>query len=197
MPFNVRISANPIKYQAKAFEVGKDYIYTTNRARFSQSLHPLVSFDANTCTMVNLNGGDKRNCCMHLAAEQQPLSTLKAGLAKNIETLREKMKNIEENITAIIIGGRHSGNQESFDLFNEVANILEEFGIPFSMICGKFDNIKNDNIVVTGDNAGIWNESLKKLKIPNGTTGDELEEILKQNYEVVEFTPEVSVTYTD
>lgn len=182
MPLQVRLSSNPIKYQAKAFEVGKDRIYTTNKARFSQSAHPLVSFDANTCSMLNLNGGNNRSCLMHLAPEQQSLNTLKSGLEKCILALQDKMGNLQEDITAILVGGRHSGHKDSFNLFNEIANILDEFGIPFSMLCGKFDNIANDNIVVTGDKVGIWNNSLENNN-------------LKDVYEVVEISDEVPVNF--
>lgn len=182
MPFNVNISATPIKYQAKAFEVGKERIYTTGKARYSQSLHPLVSFDANTCSMLNLNGGNNRNCLMHLAPEQQSLNTLKAGLEKCILTLQDKMGHLQEDITAILVGGRHSGHKDSFNLFNEIANILDEFGIPFSMLCGKFDGIANDNIVITGNKAGIWNSSLEDKK-------------LEDVYEVVEISDEVPVNF--
>lgn len=180
MPFKVQLSANPIKYQAKAFEVGKERIYTTSKARFSNSTHPLVSFDANTCSMLNLNGGHNRNCLMHLAPEQQSLVTLKSGIEKCILALQDKMGRVQEDITGILVGGRHSGNKESFNLFNEIANILDEFGIPFSMLCGKFDNIANDNIVIAGNKAGIWNNSLK-------------DHSLEDIYEVVELSDEVPI----
>lgn len=197
MPLKVKLSSTPIKYNAKAFEVGRDHIYTTNKARYSQSIHPMVSQDANTCVMLGLNGGNNTDCLMHLAPELQPIRTLRTGLAKCIETLREKMKNMEDNITGILIGGRHSGHKDSFNLFNEVMKVLDEFGIPFSMICGKFDDIKNDNIVMTGDTAGIWNPSLADLNIPDKTTGDELADILKDNYEVVDLVSEDPVIYTN
>ena len=65
------------------------------------------------------------------------------------------------------------------------------------MICGKFDSIKTDNIVTIGNKVSIWNSSLKDLNIPNGTTGEELQEILEQNYDIVEFADEVPVVYKD
>ncbi len=184
MPFKVRLSSKPIKYQAKNYEVGRDRIFTINKSRFSQSPHPLVSFDANSCTMLNLNGGNNRNCLMHLSPEQQSTKTLKSGLEKCLLQLHEKMGNLEEDIRGIIVGGRHSEHKDSFNLFNEIANILDEFGIPFSMLCGKFDNIANDNIVITGNKACIWNSSLDN-------NNNNLEDI----YEVVEISDEVPVNF--
>ena len=125
MPLQVRLSSNPIKYPSKAFEVGKERIYTTSKARFSQSVHPLVSLDANTCSMLSLNGENNRNCLMHLAPEQQSLGTLKSGLEKCINSLREKIVDIENNITANLVGGRDRINTESLNLFNNIANILD------------------------------------------------------------------------
>lgn len=192
MSLKIHLSSNPIKYNAKASVVGRDRLYTTSRARFAQSKHPLVSHDANDCTMICLNGGTKYNCLMHLAPEQQPLTSLKSGIEKCIKTLMENMGRAQENITAIIVGGRDSSHKESFNLFNETANILEEMGIPFSMICGKFDHVANDNIVVAGNKAQIWNSSLKGL---NSTSPKELANILEENYEVVELSPEVPVEF--
>lgn len=195
MSLKVKLSALPVKFDQKAFVVGKDNIYTTGRARFAQSRHPLVSYDANSCVMLGLNGGDNRNCLMHIAPEQQPLSTIKAGLGKCIQTLAEKMCNLENDITGILIGGRHSGNKDSFLLFNEIAKTLDEFGIPFSMICGKFNNIVNDNIVMTGDKTRVWNKSLQNLEIPQNNSQENIAKILEQNYEVVELVPEVPVEF--
>lgn len=90
------------------------------------------------------------------------------------------MGKVKEDITGILVGGRNSSHKDSFNLFYEVANILDEFGIPFSMLCGKFDNIANDNILISGENVKIWNSSLKNKKL------DDL-------YEVVEISDKVPV----
>lgn len=192
MAFKIHLSANPIKYTAKASIVGKDNIYTTGQAKFSQSIHPIVSHDANTCTMLCLNGENNKNCLMHLAPEQQSLNSLKPGIEKCIQKLRENIGKVHENITGIIIGGRDSKHKESFNLSVEIANILDEMGIPFSMICGKFDTIANDNILIKGNNAYIWNSSLKNLK---NSSQNELPTLLEKNYEVVELSPEVPVEF--
>lgn len=180
MSFKVNLLNTPVNYIAKAAIVGKDNIYTIDKARFANSTYQLVSENANTCVMLGLNGGKGNNCLMHLAPEQQPLGSLKVGIEKCIETIRGKMDNIQEEVTGILVGGRNSSNKDSFNLFNEVANILDDLGVPFSMLCGKFDNVANDNILISGEKVKIWNSSIKK---------DNIEDL----YEVVEISDKVPV----
>ena len=175
--------------------VGNDNILRTQSARFTNSSQPMMSESANTCVMLGLNADKNKDCLMHLAPEQQSLRTLRDGIEACIEKMRENIRSLQENFSGILIGGRHSAYPESFDLFNETANILDELGIPFSMICGKFDNIANDNILMRENNATIWNKSLQHLDVRKNVTQDELAKILEENYEVVELSPEVPVEF--
>lgn len=180
MSFKVDLLNTPVNYVSKAAIVGKDNIFTVNKARFANSKYQLVSENANTCVMLGLNGGKVNNCLMHLAPEQQPLRSLKEGIEKCIENLRGNMGRIKEDVTGILVGGRNSSNKDSFYLFNEVANILDDLGVPFSMLCGKFDNVANDNILISGEKVKIWNSSLKNKN-------------LEDLYEVVEISDKVPV----
>lgn len=198
MSLKIKLSQTAPRVCQQMVRVGEDNIFRTDSARFLRAPKPMRSENANTCLMVGINAGNNRNCLMHLAPEQQSLSTLKAGLLKCIKTLSEKCDNMKENFSAILIGGRafDSNNPKtkaSFDLFNHTANILEELGIPFSMICGKYDNVAKDNISVYKDCATIWNDSYKNLDIPKNATLEEIEEALSEHYQVVELSKEAPV----
>lgn len=144
--------------------------------------------------MLALNGGNGRNCLMHVAPEQQTISGIKKGLEKILEKLWENMGNAQDKITGILVGGRDRSNTESFGLFNDIADVLEELKIPFSMICGKYDNVAFDNIAVSGDKAVIWNSSFKDIKFPKNPSQKELENILyEKTHEVVEFSKDVPI----
>lgn len=180
MSFKVNLLNTPVNYASKVAIVGKENIFTVNKAKFANSKYQLVSENANTCVMLGLNGGKANNCLMHLAPEQQPLRSLKEGIERCVEAIREKMDNVQEDVTGILVGGRNSSNKDSFNLFNEVANILDDLGVPFSMLCGKFDNVANDNILICEENVKIWNSSLKNKN-------------LEDLYEVVEISDKVPV----
>lgn len=193
MALSVELLSHRPRLQQKAYEVGKDGLYAINKARFTKSSHQLFSTNANACTMLALNGGKGKNCLMHLAPEQQPISGIKKGLEKVCEKLWENMENAQDKITGILVGGRFS-NAESIGLFDKIAKELEELEIPFSMIFGKHDNVAFDNIAVSGDKAVIWNSSFKDIKFPKNPSQDELEDILhEKTHEVVEFSKDVPI----
>lgn len=194
MSLNVKLTPKYTIPQTKLY-VGADNIFTTNKAKYSKAKSYMVTENANTCVMLGLSGGGLSNCLMHLSPEQQSLNSLRSDLEKCVQKIKDNFKNIEEDIIGILVGGRNSQCKASFDLFDNVAKTLDYMGIPFSMICGKRDNIANDNMAMSGNSVTVWNESLKDLEIPENPTQSQLEDILSQNYEVVELDSEAPVKF--
>lgn len=198
MPLNVKLSSISAYRPQKVSIVGDNNIFRVDKARFTSCSWPIRSESANTCVMIGLNAGKNKNCLMHLAPEQQPLNSLKNGLERCIEKLKEKCDYKTAPVTAILIGGRafdkkDSSTKGSFDLYDTAANILDKLEIPFSMICGKYKGVANDNISIVGENAVIWNDSYKDIQLPKFVSQEEVAELLEEKYQVVELSDDVPV----
>lgn len=194
MPYNIRLTPN-YKLPKDTGIVGLDNVFTINKAKFMKSKRAYATENANTCTMIGLTAGEDKGFLMHLAPEQQSLHTIKSGLEKCVQKLRDNLKNIDSDIFGILVGGRNSECKESFNLFDTVAKTLDEMGIPISMICGKWNNVANDNMAIAGNTVTIWNESFRDLHIPEKPTQSQLEDVLNKNYQVVDINPDDTLRF--
>lgn len=193
MSLNIKLGTK-ISLPQKTSMIGLDRKLIINKTKFMNSNHPIASKHADTSVMLGLNAVNNQSCFMHLAPELESLCNIPKTLEKGIKTFCEKYDICLEDLTGILVGGRDHKHKDSFNLLIAMANTLDSLEIPFSMICGKFDNIANDSMIMRGRNVSIGNESLRGLK---GATKEEVEAALKNNYEVVEFTDESKVKFVD
>ena len=145
---------------------------------------PMYSQYANTCSILDIN-----DTMVHLAPE------LRTGnLMQKISDLIKKEKAEKGDVTAFIIGGK-SQDKGSFNLFNDIANVLDKEGVDFSMLCGKQDKPKNalDSLCKSGDTfifTQEYNPQLEQLVKENKSiTGDGLQKIFELFYDFVEISP--------
>lgn len=197
MSLSVKLTSVPPQIIKNAVEVGSENLFTTKARKFVKSGKSIITENANTCTMINLNSGEN-NCLLHLAPEQQTTEGLRHGLQKCINTLLQQCKNFQESVTGIIIGGRELIKNDpesvaSFNIYNTAATILDELGIPFTMICGKNMGIPNDNICAKDKLAVIWNKAIKGLKQPESARKEDIERELEKLYQFVEIDDRVPV----
>lgn len=171
-------------------EVGAHRNYTTMDALQSTVAHGLKSLDANTCTMVNFNTEQKVNKLWHLAPEYDVHQNFNFLL----KYFREEAYKLQENfgkIRAFIYGGiefgSHKSNKGSFNLYNNLADVMENLDIKFAMLCGKKGIKSNDNIHVIDNKITIWNDAFKELgKNPEKLDNAEKLEFLMDRYQFVE-----------
>lgn len=145
---------------------------------------PMYSQYANTCSILDIN-----NTMVHLAPEFR-----ERNLLGKIADLIRKKKDETGDVTAFIIGGR-TNDKASFNLFNDIGNVLEKEGADFSMICGKGDKPKFalDSLCKDGDTfifTQINNpEFTKNIKNNNNLTPDGLQKVFERFYEFIEISP--------
>ena len=113
---------------------------------------------------------------------------------KKITNLIKKEKDEKGDVTAFIIGGQNN-DTKSFDLFNDIGNVLDKEGIDFSMICGKNEKsrkgrdalLKNgDTFIFTQENNPQMSNFIEENK---SLTGDGLKKVFELFYDIVDFSP--------
>lgn len=183
---SVNLSKIPYPDVKNAKIVGEFHNYLINNGALSVAHRGLRTENVNSCTAGALFGNGK-NFLFHAAPELQPLHNIKNELEKFVEKLRQN----GEEIKGFICGGWALDNNDmetvkSFDLYNTIANALDDLGVKFTMICGKEKNAPMDNIYATGNNLTMWNSDFKKILENKYLSKDEIIEALEQNYEFVE-----------
>ena len=145
---------------------------------------PMFSQYANTCSILDIN-----DTMVHLAPE-----TRTHDLMQKITNLVKKEKDEKGDVTAFIIGGQNN-DTKSFDLFNDIGNVLDKEGVDFSMICGKRDSarsgrdalLKNgDTFIFTQENNPQMSRFIEQNK---SLTGDGLKKVFELFYDIVELAP--------
>ena len=148
------------------------------------SSKPMYSQYANTCSILDIN-----DTMVHLAPEFRT-----HNLMDKIADLVKKEKAEKGDVTAFIIGGK-SQDKDSFNLFNDIVNILDKEGTDFSMICGKQDKPRHalDSLCKDGDIFIFTQEHSPKLeqfvKENKSLTGDGLQKVFELFYDFVEISP--------
>ena len=98
-------------------------------------------------------------------------------------------------INAFIYGGiefdaKNASSRGSFNLYNNLADIMEELNVPFSMLCGKKPMVKtHDNMHAIDDRLTIWNDAYKEMgKNLDEIANEDKLEFLRSKYQFVETT---------
>ena len=100
------------------------------------------------------------------------------------------LRRICDEVHGFICGGwqldnRDKSTVQSFDLYNKIADSLDELGVKFTMVCGKEKNAPLDNLYSQGDkivlsNKGFNIDKNKKL------SQDDIISALEDKYQIVE-----------
>lgn len=187
---NINIGQDAFKLVAR--EVGAKSKYTVNDCIQTTPKHGLKTLGADTCTILNLNTENNVNKLWHLAPEFAPHQNFNYLL----KFFREEVYKLQEQfgkVRAFIYGGvEFNGakeNKASFNLYNNLADIMEQLNVDFGMVCGKKGFHTRDDLHVIGNKITIWNDIFKKLgKNPEKLDNSEKLEFLKDKYQFVEST---------
>lgn len=187
-PLNINIGQKVMTLVSR--EVGANRKYTTKDCLQSTVAHGLKSFDAYTCTMVNFNTEQKINKMWHLAPEYEVHQNFNY-LLKFFKEEALKLQDQFGKIRAFIYGGVEMGsakhNKDSFNLYNNLADAMENLNIDFAMLCGKKGFKTPDNMHVIDNRLTIWNDKFKELgKNPEKLDKSQKLEFLTDNYQFVE-----------
>lgn len=194
MPLKVRLTNTPHVIRKGAKEVTQ---YTMSASKTSTPGRAVFSEGANTCSLLALNLGNV-NRLFHLAPELQPTNNLYEGIRSSIDTLYENSEDLDDEVTAVLIGGRelikdNPESEASFNLYNETANVLEELEIPYTMICGKKMGLGNDDIYIADGTAHVQNDFFECLKGDTRSPQERIKEQLERGYQFVEIDPRVPI----
>ena len=88
------------------------------------------------------------------------------------------------------MNNRDSESVASFNLYNTIADTLDELGVNFTMMCGKKKGSPMENMYAVGDTITVWSNAFKKM-FPNGAkdlSQEEIVEKLENHYQFVEQT---------
>lgn len=166
--------------------IGALHDYTINNGGMVTKNHGILTENISTCVGGVLNG-NARNFMFHIAPEMQALDPLKREIAKQVELLRETC----DNVRGFICGGLELNSKDkesvkSFDLYNTIADVLDELGVSFTMICGKEKGASLENIYAINDNITVWGDRFKNFFTKNTDSKKEITDMLEKHYQFVE-----------
>lgn len=194
--FSINLSKVAYPNTKSIISVGNSFgNYTLKDAKTANPNTVLGTNDAYACTILALNNG-KKKFLAHLAPELQPTNFIQKSLEKKLTEFCEKSNDVK----GIITGGWDSANIESFNLPIAIADVLDSFGIKFSMICGKKKGSAPENVVMHRNTATIWSDKFKELfaKIKsNNVDNDAIQKTLEDHYEIVELSDDIPINILD
>lgn len=121
-----------------------------------------------------------------------------------ITNLRNSISKSYEEIIAVLVGGvsyipNNPISAKSVELIDKLYKTLQDEGIETTMVAGRFCNNINSklNTYVTDGKMFLWGKPFdnKGLNIKN--TQDEIKEILSDNFDFVEISPEAPISIID
>ena len=186
MFLNINISQVGYPKLARTKEIGKRACSFYDGTRKGLNLG-IQAFNIEGDTALLLNAGRTNNEMYKLCPN---IANLKAELEKRIFEMEENFGKVR----AFLYGGfRLNKNDpksvESFNLYNNLADSLDELDVPFAMICGKDRRAPLDNVYAINNNVTIWNDLFKKFVKPANTpTQEEIINTMKKDYQFVEST---------
>lgn len=190
MCFTINLSktAYPAAKQTKV--VGKFHDYLINKGMYGTLNHGMLTENINTCCAGVINSG-KTNFMFHAAPELQPNFTIKDDLARAVDFLRESC----DNVKAFICGGCELSNKphanSSFDLYNTIADTLDDLGVKFTMMCGKKEGAPMEGLYAVNENTTVWSDAFKDLFKGKGKIStEEMLDKLSEKYQFVESNAE-------
>ena len=149
---------------------------------------PMYSQGANTCSILAI--GDTM---VHIPPETRPQNFI-----EKLVNLINKEKEKNDDLSAFIIGGRKNDN-DSFNLFNDIGNVLEKENVDFSMLCGKGKEPRFgvDSLCKDGDTFIFTqnrNDNLEKeIRTNKDFSPSKLEEIFQKFYDIIEISPKHTI----
>jgi len=172
----------------RVIDVGRCHDYLIGAGKSTATSRSLKTECINTCTAGVLSNG-KNHFMFHAAPELQPIATIKKEIERQVNILRETC----DNIKGFICGGLELNNRDSesvasFNLYNTIADTLDELGVNFTMMCGKKKGAPMENMYAVGDTVTVWSNAFKKL-FPQGSENlnqEEILETLENHYQFVE-----------
>ena len=196
---NINISKNIYPEVKRAKEIGQNWCYTfANGGRTGKNIG-MKTYNIKTCTAFELNAEKHNNELYHLAPEQQAIHRIKEEVEKRVFRLQDTFGEVK----AFLYGGVELNNKNpesvaSFNLYNTLADVLDNLGIPFAMICGKKQANQLDNMYVINNNITIWNDLFKKfIKPKEAPNQEQIMDILKEHYQFVESTDEHALKFLE
>ncbi len=197
MVINLTKAAYAGSKQAKT--VGNLHNYLIKNGLTSTPNRGVKTENINSCTAGVLNAG-RKNFMFHSAPELQPIELIKKELEKQVNTLRETC----DTVRGFIVGGLELNPKDketvrSFDLYNKIADTLDELGVPFTMMCGKKKGAPLEGMYAVNDTITVWSDFFKNIFSPGNKKlqQDEIIQLLEKNYQFVEVSPEQKIQILD
>ena len=188
MFLNINISQVGYPKLARTKEIGNRACSFYDGCRKGLNLG-LQGFNIESDTALLLNAGRTNNELYKLCPR---VPNIKAELEKRIFEMEEKFGKVR----AFLYGGlelnqNNPKSVESFNLYNVLADSLDELQVPFAMICGKSAKAPLDNIYAINNNVTIWNDLFKKFVKPaSKPTQEEIMATMRDDYQIVESSDE-------
>lgn len=177
--------------------IGALHDYTINKGKIVTKNHGTLTENINTCVGGVLNAGN-RNFMFHVAPEMQPLNPIKRELAKQVEILRETCGSVKGLICGgLELNSKDNESVQSFNLYNTIADVLDELGVQFTMLCGKEKGAPLENIYAINENTTLWGDAFKNLFNKNTDSKEEIIDVLENHYQFVEIPDAEIVKVTD
>lgn len=195
-PLTINLSKIPYPKLNKFTEVGNSLgNYTLKNAKLVAMDTAIGSFNSNASSMIFLNNGNKKYLA-HIAPELYSPRVLERGLSNVIDELSQN----SEPLKGIVLGGLDSTNKQSAELSILMANILDKFGVDFSMICGKLKGASAENLIASRKQVNIWSNKFKELFSGldvKKATKDDIQNALEEHYEMVELSDNIPIRITE
>ncbi len=192
-----RIKFIPERYPLNKFECNVDIPIqrkSMNGKGLSTTWRALRSEDMN----ADVGGAliaDKVAYVFHIAPEQQSFAKVK----ELIEEKANEFMLLKDKVWGFICGGWAFDNnndvaKKSFDVYNTIADKMEDMKIPFGMVCGKEPGNHFDNFRLRENSVYVWSDLIKnrfadKVNPPQ----EEIINNLEKDYQFVEFNPEIEL----
>ena len=195
-PLNINIAktAYPANKQAKLIDNFRKFTIANGKSVYVN--HGARTENVLNCTAGVLNA-DKKNFMFQANPAQEPIEFIKKELQKQVDILKETC----EDVRAFICGGLELNTKDresvkSFDLYNKIADTLDELGVKFTMMCGKKRDAMPDGIYAVNNNITLWGDASKSVfKQGNGENlgMDDIVNLLEDSYQFVEIAPDQKV----
>lgn len=184
-PFTINLVNSFNQPQKSTRMIGEFHDYLIKNGKAVTVMRGIQTENINSCTAGVLKAGDK-HFMFHAAPEMQPLGSIKQELEKQVMNLRR----ICDEVHGFICGGwqldnRDKSTVQSFDLYNKIADSLDELGVKFTMVCGKEKNAPLDDLYSQGDKVVLSNKGFnidKNKKLSQ----DDIISALEDKYQIVE-----------
>ena len=197
-PLSINLSKIAYPKPKRVKMVGDFHDYTLSNGVLADVKCSLRTENVNSCTAGVLNAG-KKNFMFHAAPEMQPLNVIKDILAKQVENLRKSC----DDVRGFICGGyeldtKDAESIKSFDLYNTIADTLDELGVKFMMMCGKQKGAPMENLNIVNNNLTVWSDAFKQLfKSKEALGTDDIMSALENHYQFVEIPQNQAVNVID